>query len=995
MSIFRRRKSLEISPKASGDSPNMDRDSDFKPQIDILSALVSLLFKLKVGPHARDTIVIALSMHDVRVNAFLLYHAHFIEEIICELIKRFTILIDFMHHEIASFSTKAPTPLKSSSGPSSNAQFASPSRPSNTATSRASVSKPSNLTVSTNNSFYTPIKGKQGDLLALFEKEGKSPLSSPPGPSTSYPSSGSIYPTTPRQTETKLSPIDSFYEILRFMDVIYHVSDPKPFHDIYSASDSANHSSKDDSSSHDNDFSSFQSPNAAKSSSDASKGRSIGKNLNATTPSMKGAIINSSNVKNTSQFIDIYQHPHNTTIRTQLQLYFVSEFLQKNLLPYLQSNNEQQVIIGNAIIIILFDALNHQESYQYRSNQTFSSLLFTTIRYLLGLTESIAESHLKTDYEEIETENMDMTSFILSFSERKRKNTKKSMTTTPIKYPTHEMATPIALTSMESFSLNKSHSIPSNSSSPQSFSQSNDVPRGEFLSSLLSRCGSVSKRVAISSIQVLSSILRSTTLKQAFYVLTFKSSMDNQDNHMNSSIQSFQNHLKTSIQSKDLNLESILSKIMTNEINLSIESQSHQNINAEKDILLRIQCEQSFESSESLISSSILELMITKIANILTLTLDEQLTIAMFVSHITCLLSGNIVMKLGFQCENIDESPSEGTDPSKSSNLLFTPEKSSSKEIQEDSSRGNIHYELIIMEYLLNLLNSLWISLQSNHFHKIPQFDWKFKAIQQILSKNQSSSLTLDTILSHFIPNYLQSSNNIVSWNYLSSESQFTPATTPNAANGINSMNLSPMIGNKPKTPTTSSSASISTGSSSSSRSQWIETAAIQYIKVLEQETPQIKRIIESAVIIKSLYQNIQAQLFAMKQLHQLLQIPLKLHPNNLFREDELFKNSNSNVSNLNSNILNSNLNLNEFLNFHDDNFEQEEEKQELLSIQNNSKNYLSSNLNLKPLSEEENYELDDFNLISLEIFQGNEITCEAFLKDIELLERKLEELIQ
>ena len=60
-------------------------------QMDILSALINLMGKVRVGPYAKEALVVAISMKDKRVDMYILRHTQLIANIITELSKKFQI----------------------------------------------------------------------------------------------------------------------------------------------------------------------------------------------------------------------------------------------------------------------------------------------------------------------------------------------------------------------------------------------------------------------------------------------------------------------------------------------------------------------------------------------------------------------------------------------------------------------------------------------------------------------------------------------------------------------------------------------------------------------------------------------------------------------------------------------------------------------------------------------------------------------------------------
>lgn len=144
---------------------------DFKPQLDIVCALTALMFKPKVENHAKEAIIIALNMHDVRINSFILFHSNLLTELISDFIKKFKSLVEIHLSDSSS--------VQSLSGTQSNAQ--SPQ-------SKKSHNQP------------------------------LSPLPSPISPISS--SSPSRYALTPRQAETKPSLIESLMQSLNFIESI-------------------------------------------------------------------------------------------------------------------------------------------------------------------------------------------------------------------------------------------------------------------------------------------------------------------------------------------------------------------------------------------------------------------------------------------------------------------------------------------------------------------------------------------------------------------------------------------------------------------------------------------------------------------------------------------------------------------------------------------------------------------------------------------------------
>jgi hypothetical protein len=158
--------------------------------LDVLAAIVSLLFKPKVGMHARDAIIMAISMHDKRVDAFLLYHSSFIDDLMRELISR--------HNEWTdnSFMNDA----------GSNPMFKS---------TRASVTG--------TNGFTTPTKDKEA-------AKAKSP-ESPPPPSPLEQRSHGFQGI--EQEETTPSAMERFLEIVVFIDTVIQASNKNPTYDVY------------------------------------------------------------------------------------------------------------------------------------------------------------------------------------------------------------------------------------------------------------------------------------------------------------------------------------------------------------------------------------------------------------------------------------------------------------------------------------------------------------------------------------------------------------------------------------------------------------------------------------------------------------------------------------------------------------------------------------------------------------------------------------------
>eukprot|EP01042_Synura_sphagnicola_P001131 gene1131-1274_t len=136
--------SSETTTITNDDSSHHGESVKIRPQLDVLTALIPLMGKQRVGPVAKEAMLMALGMRNRRLEDFVLNETGLIRNIVTELVRKFTQAV-----EASSLSSKspglspAPTSLSSASGqrtvPHSNVS-ASPLDASTSSSSAASRS---------------------------------------------------------------------------------------------------------------------------------------------------------------------------------------------------------------------------------------------------------------------------------------------------------------------------------------------------------------------------------------------------------------------------------------------------------------------------------------------------------------------------------------------------------------------------------------------------------------------------------------------------------------------------------------------------------------------------------------------------------------------------------------------------------------------------------------------------------------------------------------
>eukprot|EP01041_Mallomonas_annulata_P008094 gene8094-16609_t len=70
-----------------------------RPQLDILTALIPNMGKQLLGPHAKDAMLLALSIRDTRIEQFVLHETNLLQNITSELSRKFMKFVDFQYDD--------------------------------------------------------------------------------------------------------------------------------------------------------------------------------------------------------------------------------------------------------------------------------------------------------------------------------------------------------------------------------------------------------------------------------------------------------------------------------------------------------------------------------------------------------------------------------------------------------------------------------------------------------------------------------------------------------------------------------------------------------------------------------------------------------------------------------------------------------------------------------------------------------------------------------
>mmetsp|Transcript_980 Transcript_980/g.1011 ORF Transcript_980/g.1011 Transcript_980/m.1011 type:complete len:711 (+) Transcript_980:300-2432(+) len=79
-----------------GDSHGDAKAGKIRSQLDVLTALIPLMGKQRVGPYAKEAMLLALSMHDDRVERFVVHETSLLQNVISELTRKFVLAVDSM-----------------------------------------------------------------------------------------------------------------------------------------------------------------------------------------------------------------------------------------------------------------------------------------------------------------------------------------------------------------------------------------------------------------------------------------------------------------------------------------------------------------------------------------------------------------------------------------------------------------------------------------------------------------------------------------------------------------------------------------------------------------------------------------------------------------------------------------------------------------------------------------------------------------------------------
>lgn len=169
----------------------------FYPQMDILTALISLSNSPRVGQNAKESLLVALSMKHQVIDSYFLLFTSFLQDLVRDLSIRF----------VAVLESKNPLSLGHSA---TNAMMENNEDLTTTSSSSTGYEE----------SMHTPVKNNNIHM-------GSS--------NTPSPSSSSYHPLTPRQAESRLSPLELFMRSLKFMSSVLSVcSDHSPQQDDFS-----------------------------------------------------------------------------------------------------------------------------------------------------------------------------------------------------------------------------------------------------------------------------------------------------------------------------------------------------------------------------------------------------------------------------------------------------------------------------------------------------------------------------------------------------------------------------------------------------------------------------------------------------------------------------------------------------------------------------------------------------------------------------------------
>ena len=102
-------------PQSEGKLPT-STSPRIRSQLDILTALIPMMGKQRVGPHAKEAMLIALGIKDKRIDRFVIHETGLLLNVVSELARKFTQSVEAGANAVASVGGAVPSPFLATQG---------------------------------------------------------------------------------------------------------------------------------------------------------------------------------------------------------------------------------------------------------------------------------------------------------------------------------------------------------------------------------------------------------------------------------------------------------------------------------------------------------------------------------------------------------------------------------------------------------------------------------------------------------------------------------------------------------------------------------------------------------------------------------------------------------------------------------------------------------------------------------------------------------------